>query len=142
MERCTRGGKRRRALAAVMMAATVVGLSNCSELPDRKTAAVAAADFERALRNGRSAEACRALAPATRRELEQAAKTGCGQGLMAQELTAATGVRTVDVYGMQARAVFDSDTVFLSRFSSGWKVTAAGCTPRPERPYDCAIKGG
>ncbi|MEU8865117.1 hypothetical protein [Streptomyces umbrinus] len=50
---------------------------------------------------------------------------------------AATGV-----YGNQARAVLSSDTLFLSRFTSGWKVVAAGCEPRPQEPYQCRIKGG
>jgi hypothetical protein len=38
--------------------------------------------------------------------------------------------------------VLERDTVFLSRFPTGWKVTAAGCVPRPGRPYQCAVKGG
>ena len=34
------------------------------------------------------------------------------------------------------------DTVFLAHFPTGWKITAAGCRPRPQRPYQCEIKGG
>ncbi|MEU6347466.1 hypothetical protein ABZ883_41810 [Streptomyces sp. NPDC046977] len=125
------------------MAGVVAGLSGCGALADRKVAATAAAAaFEDALRTGDSNAACAALAPATRLNLEQSAKAGCVRGLSAQDLTSATGVRAVDVFGQQARVVFASDTVFLSRFSSGWKVTAAGCSARPERPYDCEIKGG
>jgi hypothetical protein len=48
----------------------------------------------------------------------------------------------VDVYGRQARAVLASDTLFLSQFSDGWKIVAAGCEPRPGRPYQCSVKGG
>lgn len=51
-------------------------------------------------------------------------------------------VRHVDVYGNQARAVLAADTLFLSRFPDGWKVTAAGCEERPDKPYQCEIKGG
>ncbi|MEU1117626.1 hypothetical protein [Streptomyces sp. NPDC005879] len=51
-------------------------------------------------------------------------------------------MRHIDVFGRQARAVTDRDTLFLSSFPGGWKVTAAGCTPRPEKPYQCLIKGG
>ena len=51
-------------------------------------------------------------------------------------------VRRTDVYGNQARAVLSSDTLFLSHFTSGWKVVAAGCEPRSEEPYECRIKGG
>ncbi|GHE27624.1 DUF6766 family protein [Streptomyces hydrogenans] len=29
------------------------------------------------------------------------------------------------------------DALFLSQFDAGWKVVAAGCTPRPDMPFDC-----
>jgi hypothetical protein len=31
--------------------------------------------------------------------------------------------------------------VFLQQSSTGWKVTAAGCTVRGEAPYDCELEG-
>ncbi|QZY20220.1 hypothetical protein [Streptomyces decoyicus] len=89
---------------------------------------------------------CAALAPATNEELEQSAKSGCvqaiGQAIHEQELPAAGAVQGVDVYGDQARVLLEQDTVFLAHFSTGWKLTAAGCRPRPQRPYQCEIKGG
>ncbi|MGA4845294.1 hypothetical protein ACOBQB_03065 [Streptomyces sp. G5(2025)] len=39
------------------------------------------------------------------------------------------------MYERQAHVVTDRDTLFLPSFPGGWKVTAAGCTPRPEKPY-------
>ena len=33
------------------------------------------------------------------------------------------------------------DTVFLAVFPGGWRVTAAGCTPRGDRPYNCTVQG-
>ena len=51
-------------------------------------------------------------------------------------------VRRVDVHGRQARVTLTADTLFLALFSTGWKVTAAGCTPRPDQPYDCTVEGG
>ena len=36
----------------------------------------------------------------------------------------------------------DKDTLFLARFDQGWRVTAAGCTPHGDLPYDCTVKGG
>jgi hypothetical protein len=32
--------------------------------------------------------------------------------------------------------------VFLAAFPGGWRVVAAGCTPRGDRPYDCTLQGG
>ena len=36
----------------------------------------------------------------------------------------------------------DGDVVFLSMFGNRWLITAAGCQPRGDRPYDCTLKGG
>jgi hypothetical protein len=30
----------------------------------------------------------------------------------------------------------------LAGFPGGWRVVAAGCRPRGQRPYDCVIDGG
>ncbi|QES47254.1 hypothetical protein DEJ50_04825 [Streptomyces venezuelae] len=53
----------------------------------------------------------------------------------------AFGIREAEAYGRQAIVRMAGDTLFLSLFTAGWKVVAAGCTPRPGRPYDCLIKG-
>ncbi|MFC7794786.1 hypothetical protein [Streptomyces cinereoruber] len=86
--------------------------------------------------------ACAVLAPDTRSELEETEKKACPVGIAAEQLPAGGPVSTVNVYGRQARVVFKSDTLFLSRFPDGWKVVAAGCVPESGRPYRCAIKGG
>jgi len=51
-------------------------------------------------------------------------------------------VTHVDVYGQWARVVLSDDTVFLAAFPGGWRVVAAGCQSRGERPYDCTVQGG
>ncbi|WP_411574972.1 hypothetical protein [Streptomyces fradiae] len=50
-------------------------------------------------------------------------------------------MRTTDVYGHQGRVVLEHDPYFVTWFPDGWKVRAAGCVPRPERPYDCRVAG-
>ncbi|MEU5776434.1 hypothetical protein ABZ819_24430 [Streptomyces venezuelae] len=101
----------------------------------------AAARFEASLRAPDAARGCAALAPGTFDELERSAEQPCAKALPDAEIPLSTGVRHVDVYGRQARVVTDRDTLFLSSFPDGWKVTAAGCTPRPDKPYQCQIKG-
>jgi hypothetical protein len=125
---------------AVVVLAMAGACGTPSERRDGVTAQVAR--FERALEAGQRELLCAALAPATREELEQSAKRRCAQAIGEQILPAAGAVRRVDVHGEQARVVLDHDTVFLARFPTGWKVTAAGCRPRPQRPYQCEIKGG
>jgi hypothetical protein len=82
------------------------------------------------------------LAPETRRELERSAELPCDRALLKEDVPTDGGqVRTVDVYGDQARVVFARDTVFLASFSAGWRITAAGCVFRGDQPYDCVIRG-
>ena len=133
----------RRWYGSVLAAVVMVAVGSCgtpSERRDRVTED--AVRFERALAAGRSAYLCAALAPSTREELEQSAKSRCEQAVGEQNLPQAGAVRGVDVYGGQARVVMEHDTVFLAHFPRGWKVTAAGCRPRLEQPYQCQIKGG
>jgi len=52
-----------------------------------------------------------------------------------------TKVAEVEVYGKDAIVHLDNDVLFVARFDEGWRVTAAGCTPRPDRPFTCTIKG-
>ncbi|MEU0967331.1 hypothetical protein ABZ357_18545 [Streptomyces sp. NPDC005917] len=126
-----------------MAAVCVAWLTGCTTLGERETAASRAAlSFEESLRRKDGARACAALAPQTRQEVEQSAKKPCVQALFDEELTQAGPVRGVQVYGRQARVVLHTDTLFLSAFPAGWKVTAAGCVPRPQQPYQCQVKGG
>jgi hypothetical protein len=82
------------------------------------------------------------LAPETRRELERSVGLPCDHALRHEQVPTDGGqVRTVDVYGDQARVVFAGDTVFLASFSAGWRITAAGCVSRGDRPYDCVVRG-
>jgi hypothetical protein len=85
--------------------------------------------------------ACTMLAPETLQELEES-EGPCADSLAGQGLPTAKQVRDVEVYGKDAMAVLDEDTIFLARFDSGWKVTAAGCTANGDKPYECSVKAG
>ena len=85
--------------------------------------------------------ACALLAPDTAMELEQASGS-CGRGLTAAHLSDGGRVRDVQVYGLDAMVRLDNDTVFMARFDDGWRITAAGCVPQGDGPYDCDIRGG
>lgn len=130
-----------RGTAVVLVLAVAAG--GCGAVSERRDDVRAAtAAFEEALGEGAYARVCERLAPATVEELEQSAGVPCARALGEEPPEPGGAVRTVDVYGNQARAVLAEDTLFLSHFSTGWKVVAAGCTPRPGTPYQCEIKGG
>nr|WP_236072294.1 hypothetical protein [Streptomyces polyasparticus] len=84
---------------------------------------------------------CRALAPATRAELEQSSEATCTDSVLGEDLPYGGRGRTVDVHGRQARVVLQHDTLFLSQFPDGWKIVAAGCRPQRSQPYQCRVKG-
>ncbi|WPO69710.1 hypothetical protein [Streptomyces sp. KN37] len=133
-----------RATRSGLLAAALLGaLTGCGNADAREDAAAEAASrFEASLRASDAVRGCAALAPGTRDELEQSSEQPCVRALPEAGLPLAQEIRGVDVYGRQARVVTDRDTLFLSSFPGGWKVTGAGCTPRPEKPYQCLIKGG
>ncbi|WP_344345541.1 hypothetical protein [Kitasatospora putterlickiae] len=136
-------GRDRWRWSAAGAAVALAALCGCGSLSDREDAVAAtAARFESALAGGDDALLCATLAPGTRQELEDTAKSGCDRAMPGSEVPKASGVRRIDVYGAQARVVLDGDTLFLSSFPDGWKVTAAGCEPRPRKPYNCELKGG
>jgi hypothetical protein len=98
--------------------------------------------FAEAVADGNGAQACTLLAPATRAELESSAGKPCAEAVLGEDLPASTGVRSAEQYGSQSRVLLDRDVVFVSRFSLGWRVVAAGCEDRgPDHPYDCRIAG-
>lgn len=121
----------------------VLLLCGCGAPAAREDGAVEAGRaFEAALASGDYAAACRLLAPESRGQLEQDEKRPCGQALRAQGLPVGGDVRDVDVYGRQALLRLVGETLFLSQFDEGWKVTAAGCVEQPrDTPYQCTVKG-
>ncbi|MEV8530471.1 hypothetical protein [Streptomyces sp. NPDC051211] len=98
--------------------------------------------FEQALASRDYGAACDLLAPETRAQLEEDEKQSCAQALEGQELPTPGAVNGAEVYGRQALIRAEGETLFLSRFSGGWRVVAAGCTPQQDKPYQCLVKGG
>ena len=82
------------------------------------------------------------LAPETRSGLEQSAGKPCASAILEEELPAPGPVKRSTSFGTMARVTFAADTMFVTEFRGGWKVTAAGCAPVPGHPYECRLKGG
>ncbi|MEV0895510.1 hypothetical protein [Actinoplanes sp. NPDC049802] len=123
--------------ATMLLAVTLV--TGCASLEERSSAAEATArTFLQAVAEGDGTAACGALAPETRAEID----APCEQSILDEALPAPSPVTDSQVYGQSALVRFESDTVFLAVFPDGWRVVAAGCVPRGERPYDCRIQGG
>ncbi|WP_063607365.1 hypothetical protein [Streptomyces katrae] len=133
----------RAARAALCAGAVGSLLAGCGASAARVDGARAAGErFERALASGNHEAACRLVAPETLAQLEQDEGKACAEALGTEQLPTAGAVRQTEVYGRQAQLSLEGDTLFLSQFSGGWKVVAAGCTPQGEQPYQCVLKGG
>jgi hypothetical protein len=123
--------------ALAVLSVLVVGCGGGQREADSLAAAGA---FLAAIDRGDAAAACAMLAPRTREELVASERSSCEEAMGGMEL--ATGqVREAQVWADRAQVKGDGGTLFLMEFSDGWKVSAAGCTFRGERPYECVLGG-
>lgn len=131
-----RGG----AAAAVLVAGAA--LSACAPVESGPSAR--AAHFYAAIAASDGARACADLALEARASLERQEGAPCERAVVEQRLPAVTGAGDARVYGAAAQVVHRGETVFLSRFADGWRITAAGCPPVPDRdrPHVCVIEVG
>ncbi|MFC7934444.1 hypothetical protein [Streptomyces cinereoruber] len=98
--------------------------------------------FEEALAADAYGAACALLAPESREQLEEDERQPCARALASQDLPRGEGASSVDVHGRQALLRLEGETLFLSQFDDGWRVTAAGCVPEGgDEPYRCVLKG-
>ena len=125
---------------AVVLTCAATSLTSCSGTQDDDVADVATV-FASALEAGDGARACSVLADSTRSELEQSTGDPCQDAILHETQPVGPEI-DVDAYGTMAQARYEEDTLFLSRFESGWRVMAAACTPRPStHGYNCRVKG-
>ena len=134
-------------LALVLRVAIVVlsalTLAGCASVGDRGAAADAVAvKLLSAVQAKDGAAACAVLAPDTAAEVAQSGDKPCPEAILDEDLPEPGGVTATEVYGQWAQVRLTGDTVFLGAFSGGWRVVAAGCTSRGDRPYDCRVQGG
>jgi hypothetical protein len=83
---------------------------------------------------------CDLLAPATLATFESDSSAPCPDAIADVPLPGGD-VTSVEVWGGDAQVRLGSDTLFLTETDTGWRVTAAGCEPRGEAPYECEVEG-
>jgi hypothetical protein len=119
----------------------LLGLSGCASTGDREAAAATAAlRLLTAVQNDDGETACAALAPDTAADVARDAP--CAEAVLQEDLPGPGAVVGSAVYGQWAQVRTTTDTLFLAVFGGGWRVVAAGCAPRGNRPYDCVVQGG
>ncbi|WP_067438888.1 hypothetical protein [Nocardioides jensenii] len=123
---------------AVLLPITLTGCGSGQEDAVRN----AASAFQDAVHDQRWDRACAMLAPETRSELEDSAQTPCASAIPEEHVATPADPDDVEIFGTTAQLRYDGETLFLTRFGDGWRVLAAGCTPRGPKPYDCHLHGG
>lgn len=130
-------------IPAAALASMVLVITGCSgSNAGADGAAQVAVEFHKMVSAGDPSAGCGLLAPAVVEKLENGSAGTCGEKLSALNLPAATRATEAKAFGSSAQVFLDEDTVFLTKSGDSWKITAAGCTSRGERPYDCDVEGG
>lgn len=125
-----------RGIAAVLGAGALL-LSGCAAGAEDDVRAVATAFHDP---DGDPRVRCGLLVPATRAALESEGSASCPALIDGLPLSGGT-VTSVEVWGGDAQIRLGRDVVFLTETGQGWRVTAAACEARGERPYDCEVDG-
>jgi hypothetical protein len=123
-------------IACALVCATV--LAGCAAEGSRSAASDTATRFLRAAENGDTEAACALLTPRTREDLVTS-DGPCAESLPADDLTGT--VTGTDTWSEWAKVDTDGGALFLTEFSSGWLVSAAGCQPEQDAPYRCLVGG-
>ena len=128
-------------LRALLVGAGVLALTAaCGVAPGTDGVTRAADDWLAAARAKDATTLCRLLTPAA----AESAVTGdqtCPQAVGDLRLPGAGPVGQVEVWSDRAQVKAGADTLFLTRIDGDWRVSAAGCSARPGRPYDCEVSG-
>ena len=127
----------RRWLVLVSVAAALAG--GCSQAQDASSIETTARDFFGAVSDEDGQRACALLSPDARESLETGGDS-CDEEITKLRLEGGEAGRP-EIWGEQARVRMGSDTVFLTRWASAWRITAAGCERRAGEPYDCEVEG-
>lgn len=127
-------------LRALLVGAGVLALTTACAAPGTDGVTRAADDWLAAARAKDATTLCRLLTPAA----AESAVTGdqtCPQAVGDLRLPGAGPVGQVEVWSDRAQVKAGADTLFLTKIDGDWRVSAAGCSARPGRPYDCEVSG-
>jgi hypothetical protein len=100
----------------------------------------AAQRFEAAVAARDAATACLMLGSAARSQIESSAGKPCVDAWAGERVPVGGHVARVRAYGSMAIVELDADTIFLAKYADGWRITAADCAPKANKPFDCQIK--
>lgn len=115
-------------------------LFGCGTTDDRREIRTVVESFSSAVANDDGAHACRQLSDALVAAIESDSGQSCADAVTESD-TSSGPISATSVYITSASVRQGADTIFLDREAGGWKITALGCKPKPDRsadaPLDC-----
>jgi hypothetical protein len=133
-----------RAMSVTALVVCLLAGAGCGTKDDERSVGTVADRFYSALRAHAGDRACAQLSTNAVKTLESASGRSCAEAINKLKLP---GVRTAHstVYLDSARAEVagaePGEAAFLDRTALGWRISAAGCTPKGDGPYDCELEG-
>ena len=128
-------------LRALLVGAGVLALTTaCGAAPGTDGVTRAADHWLAAVRAKDATALCRLLTPAAEESAVTCDQT-CPQAVSDLRLPGAGQVGQVEVWSDRAQVRAGADTLFLTKIDGDWRVSAAGCSARSGRPYDCEVSG-
>ena len=133
-----------RCLASLTALVTSLAGAGCGTGDDERRVRSVTDRFYAALQGHAGERACAQLSENTVNALESASGRSCAQAITALPLPGRRTARSI-VYLDSARAdvagAAQGEAAFLDRTARGWRISAAGCRPKGDGPYDCQLEG-
>jgi hypothetical protein len=135
-----------RALGATAVAAVVgaTALTACGPPADTvQRLSAAAASFSTAVGDQDGSAVCALLTEDAARSVEQGS-TGCAAAVGQLGLPDPGAVTSTQIWGRDALVTYAGSgaDAFWTEVDGVWRVTAAGCTQKPDAPADCDLEAG
>ncbi len=117
-----------------MLVLVAVALGGCGRADDERAVSAVTERFLVAVDGDDGERACAQLSPGAVAALEHDESEPCAEAARGLELEPSRVTRA-EVFSTAAKVdLADGDSAFLELTSSGWRLSAAGCTPRAGRP--------
>lgn len=128
-----------RPLVLLACAVVLASIAGCGTKSDEREVREVTERFYAAIDDEDGKLACEQLSQDTAEEVEASAKQPCEKAILDEDLSGGE-VASVAVFTGEASADAGGETVFLDKGDDGWHISAAGCEPRTEAPYDCEVE--
>jgi hypothetical protein len=133
-----------RCVASLAALVTCMASAGCGTGEDERRVRSVTDRFYAALQGHAGERACAELSENAVNALESASGRSCAQAITALQLPghrAASSTVYLDSARADVAGAAQGEAAFLDRTARGWRISAAGCRPKGDGPYDCRLGG-